>query len=253
MAQKSVFTDVRTASLGVLFASEPQAHRCWFARWLATAARGDQLQSAETWRRQPRCKEAVALAPSIGIPHQNLIIGDRDGHIAWTIFGRIPLAAGAARLDGSGPWTSALEHPQLTDPPSGRVWTANARPTDDPHFEALLGGDEAVIGAGYDLGARAHQIATDLAALQAPVTPADMLRVQLDDRAFFLARWRALSLELLDVQALRDHPARARIQAVARALGTDAPAPTRSATVCCVNFTTAPQGLSGGCSAAALA
>ena len=36
-----------------------------------------------------------------------------------------------------------------------------------------------------------------------------MLRVQLDDRAVFLARWRALILELLDAQALRDHPRRA--------------------------------------------
>ena len=136
--------------------------------------------------------EVLELAPSIGIPHQNLIVGDREGHIAWTIFGRIPLAAGPARLSGEGPWTSAREHPHLSDPPSGRLWTANARPIDDARFEALLGADEALLGAGYDLGARAHQIAADLAALQAPATPEDMLRKQAVGRdPFDLEAWYA--------------------------------------------------------------
>ncbi len=34
--------------------------------------------------------EALALAPEVGIPHQNVVVGDAAGHIAWTIFGRIP-------------------------------------------------------------------------------------------------------------------------------------------------------------------
>jgi penicillin amidase len=206
--QASVRLAVRSsASMGLLFVEEPEAHRCWFARWLATVpeATNFNLQNMET---ATSVDEVLGLAPSIGIPHQNLIVGDRQGHIAWTIFGRIPLAAGPARLSGAGPWTSALEHPHLSDPPSGRLWTANARPIDDARFEALLGGDEALLGAGYDLGARAHQIAADLAALQAPATPEDMLRVQLDDRALFLARWRALIVELLDAEALRDQPSR---------------------------------------------
>ena len=205
--QQSVLLDVRSASMGLLLVAQPEAHRCWFAHWLATVpqATNFNLQNMET---ATSVDEVLTLAPSIGIPHQNLIVGDRKGHIAWTIFGRIPLDAGPARLSGEGPWTSALEHPHLSDPASGRLWTANARPIDDARFEALLGGDEALIGAGYDLGARAHQIADDLAALQGPATPADMLRVQLDDRALFLARWRALIVELLDAEALRNHPPR---------------------------------------------
>jgi penicillin amidase len=204
----SVFVPVRLASKGLLFRAEPEARRCWFARWLAQIpeATNFNLQSMET---AASVDEVLALAPSIGIPHQNLVVGDRDGHIAWTIFGRIPRDAGPARLSGAGPWTNADEHPHLSDPPSGRIWSANARPIDDERFEALLGDDEASTGAGYDLGARAHQIADDLAALQGQAAPSDMLRTQLDDRAVFLGRWRALVLELLDTEALRDHPERA--------------------------------------------
>jgi penicillin amidase len=209
--EPSVLLAVRSASRGLLLVAQPEAHRCWFAHWLATVpqATNFNLQNMET---ATAVDEVLALAPSIGIPHQNLIVGDRKGHIAWTIFGRIPLDAGAARLSGDGPWTSALEHPHLSDPASGRLWTANARPIEDARFEALLGGDEALFGGGYDLGARAHQIADDLAALQAPAMPADMLRVQLDDRALFLARWRALIVELLDAEALRNHPRRAEFK-----------------------------------------
>jgi penicillin amidase len=207
----SVLVPVRVASKGLLFVAEPAARRCWFARWLAEVpeATNFNLLSMET---ATSVDEVLALAPSIGIPHQNLVVGDRDGHIAWTIFGRIPRDAGPARLSGAAPWTSAAEHPHLSDPAAGRVWTANARPIDDARFEALLGGDETSTGVGYDLGARAHQIADDLAALGDPATPADMLRVQLDDRAVFLARWRALALELLDAEALRDHPGRAEFK-----------------------------------------
>jgi len=203
----SVSLSVRSGEKGLLFAAAPDEQRCWFARWLATvpAATNFNLQLMET---AASVDAVLALAPSVGIPHQNVVVGDRDGHIAWTIFGRIPVASGAARLTGNAPWTSALQHPHLKDPPSGRLWTANARPIDDARMEALLGDDETAIGVGYDLGARAHQIATDLAALKSPVTPADMLHVQLDDRAVFLARWHALILELLDADALRDQPRR---------------------------------------------
>jgi penicillin amidase len=207
----SVVWAIKSAALGVLFQARPEERRCWFGRWLAQVPQATNLnlQSMETAN---SVDEVLTLAPSIGIPHQNLIVGDREGHIAWTVFGRIPLDSGPGRLAGQGPWTSAAEHPHLIDPASGRLWTANARPVDDVHAEVLLGGDEALTGADYDLGARAHQIRDDLAALPAGATPADMLHVQLDDRAVFLARWRTLIVELLDTQALRDHPRRAQFK-----------------------------------------
>jgi penicillin amidase len=207
----SVVWPVRSAAMGLLLQARPAEQTCWFARWLAQLpeATNFNLQSMET---ATSVEDVLALAPSIGIPHQNLIVGDGEGHIAWTVFGRIPLESGPERLTGRGPWTGAAEHPHLLDPASGRLWTANARPVDDPRDEALLGADEAATGADYDLGARARQIRDDLAQLQERATPADMLHVQLDDRAVFLARWRGLILELLDVQALHDHPRRAEFK-----------------------------------------
>ena len=207
----SVALTVKSGALGVLFQARPEERRCWFARWLAQVPQATNLNllNMET---ATSVDEVLALAPSIGIPHQHLIVGDREGHIGWTVFGRIPLDSGPARLTGQGPWTSAVEHPHLADPASGRLWTANARPINDERFETLMGGDEALIGAGYDLGARAHQIRDDLAALPGAATPADMLRVQLDDRAVFLARWRTFILELLDAAALHDHPQRVQFR-----------------------------------------
>ncbi|HEV7714904.1 MAG TPA: penicillin acylase family protein, partial [Steroidobacteraceae bacterium] len=169
---------VKSGPAGVLAEAQPERGRCWFARWLATvpAATNFNIVALET---ATTVAQAVALAPSIGIPHQNLMIGDRDGHIGWTVLGRIPNDAGEARLTGDAPWTTEQTHPHLLDPPAGRVWTANARPIDDPAAEALIGGDEAALGADYDLGARAHQIHDDLFAINARATPADMLRIQL--------------------------------------------------------------------------
>jgi penicillin amidase len=146
--------------------------------------------------------EAIALAPEVGIPHQNLVVADATGRIGWTIMGRIPRrvgfdgrlpaswADGTRRWDG---WLSTDEYPRIVDPPSGRIWTANAR---------VLGGARlAVEGFGaYELGARARQIRDDLLAVS-KASEAEMLRVQLDDRAVFLARWRDVVLELLTPEA----------------------------------------------------
>jgi len=75
-------------------------------------------------------KEALDLGPTVGIPHQNFVVGDREGHIGWTIYGRIPTDIGAERTSGHSPWTTEEDHPRIVDPPAGRIWTANARPTD---------------------------------------------------------------------------------------------------------------------------
>lgn len=204
---------IKSGAAGVLFDAQPGQGRCWFVRWLATlpAATNLNLLALETAN---STAQALALAPSIGIPHQNFMVGDRDGHIGWSVLGRIPEASGAKRLTGEVPWTTQQSHPRLLDPPVGRVWTANARPIDDSRMEAEIGGDEAELGADYDLGARAHQIRDDLFALQGRATPADMLRVQLDDRAAFLTRWRGMLVGLLDEEAVRGHPKRAAFKRI---------------------------------------
>jgi penicillin amidase len=164
--------------------------------------------------------EALTLAAAVGIPHQNFVCADSAGRIGWTIMGRIPRRVGFDGLrptswaDGSRRWDGWLrpeEHPRVVDPPSGRIWTANAR---------VVSGDAlATIGfGGYDLGARAHQIRDDLLALDR-ASEADMLRVQLDDRAVFLERWRDLLLEALAPEATAEDPRRAEARRYVEAWG----------------------------------
>jgi penicillin G amidase len=195
---------------GVRFAESRKPGQCWFAHWLAAVPEATNFRLLD-FEKAMSVEQALVLAPETGIPHQNLVVGDRAGHIAWTIAGRIPEALGTGRNDGP-PWIAFENHPRIVDPPQGRLWTANARATNDLRQQAAIGGDEAMLGAGYDLGARAKQIHDDLSGLAHPATPADMLAIQLDDRARFLARWRGLMLELLDAQALHNQPRRQHVK-----------------------------------------
>ncbi len=155
-----------------------------------------ELEEAET------IEEAIAVAQNSGIPTQNFIVGDRAGKIAWTIAGRIPARTGGydplLPSDWSKPdigwkgWLTPEQHPLIIDPPSQRLWSANARAVDGPMLERLGDG-------GYDLGARAKQIRDGLQQRE-HFSPPDMLAIQLDDRALFMAHWRQL-LELTLDQA----------------------------------------------------
>lgn len=203
--------DIRSGPPGLLLRVDAAQQVCWFGAWLAQqpAATNINLMALE---RASSVEEALALAPEIGIPHQNAVIGDRAGHIGWTIFGRIPEDTSAARANHVSAWTTVADHPHIVDPPSGRIWTANARVASDPRQLALIGGHVASLGAEYNLGARAGQIRDDLLALNRPATPADMLRIQLDDRALFLERWRTLILSVLDAASLEGHPQRGQFR-----------------------------------------
>ena len=162
-----------------------------------------KLELAET------VDEAVAAAQVSGVPPQNFVVGDRNGNIAWTIAGRLPrrvgdydptLPADWARAGvGWDGWLAPREHPLIANPPWQRLWTANQRITEEPWLAAIGDG-------GYDLGARAGQIRDDLRARKT-FTPADMLAIQLDDRALLLQRWNDLmkrELERAPRSALHD-------------------------------------------------
>jgi penicillin amidase len=171
-------------------------------RWVAHDPEGVNLAFLAL-ERAASLDEAQRAASLAGIPHQNFVCADRAGRIGWTIMGRIPRrvgfdgrlpgswADGARRWDG---WLAPEEYPRIVDPPGGRIWTANARVVDGRML--------AVVGdGGYDLGARARQVRDGLRALERP-WERDMLAVQLDDRALFLARWRELLLETLTAEAV---------------------------------------------------
>jgi penicillin amidase len=169
----------------------------------------------ERIERARNVEEAAAIARESGLPPQNFVVGDRDGRIAWTIAGRIPRRIGgydaALPADWSQPgtgwdgWLAERDYPRIADPPSQRLWTANQRVADLPWLDVLGDG-------GYDLGARAGQIRDGLAA-RARFAPADLLAVQLDDRALFLERWK----DLLQ-RELERAPASALTEAMRRAL-----------------------------------
>ena len=145
-------------------------------------------------------EEALRAAPEFGMPGQNLMVADRDGHIGWTIAGRLPRhAAPGPRVPqlstdasvGFDGWLPASEQPRLADPAGGLLWSANARVVGGP-AAALIGDD------GMDRGARAGQIHADLQQAPRPFVPAASLAVQLDDRALFMERWRELLGQVIE-------------------------------------------------------
>ncbi|MEO1203812.1 MAG: penicillin acylase family protein, partial [Pseudomonadota bacterium] len=150
--------------------------------------------------------EAMDIANTMGIPPQNFVVGDADGHIGWTIAGRIPVRgdydprvpADWSEAEGWTGWREPGEYPRIVDPSSGRIWTANSRVADG---EALR-----IIGdGGYDLAARTRQIRDGLLARER-FAPETMLEIQLDDRALLLARWRDLLLATIDEAAIGRDP-----------------------------------------------
>ncbi|WP_368564511.1 penicillin acylase family protein [Pseudoxanthomonas sp. UTMC 1351] len=149
---------------------------------------------------------ALAVAERTAIPAQNLVIGDRNGEIAWRILGPLPVRSGrcarnpplaaitsasadnttaafsSIRREACYQWSISTElSPVLRRPSQHRLWTANARVVDDAGLSALGDG-------GYALGARAKQIRDGLFAKN-QFSEKELLDIQLDNRAVFLKRW----------------------------------------------------------------
>lgn len=166
--------------------------------WIAGQPRAYNLELMQL-EHVPDVAAALALAPTLGMPPQNLLVADHAGHIGWSIAGNsIPLRNGIDPLlpsDWSAPgrgwqgWATPAHYPRTENPADGRLWTANNRTVDGDAL-ALLG------NSGHDLGARAQQIRDDLRA-RARFTAGDLLDIQLDDRAIFLTRWQRLLQDTL--------------------------------------------------------
>jgi len=188
---------------------ENDAGRLLALAWTAHDARATNIRMIDFEAAQS-LDDLLTAANRAGAPVQNFVAADAQGHIAWTLMGQVPLRS---NYDSTGPaswaapntgwigWRAPEEYPRIVDPPSGRLWTANARTIDADTWMSFLG------DGGYDLGARAAQIRDDLLQLDS-ATSADMLKIQLDDRALFLTRWRDLLLDLLKDDALAKHPQR---------------------------------------------
>jgi penicillin G amidase len=166
-------------------------------RWVAYDTEGVNLGLLEL-ETCTSLEESLDIANRSGTPHQNFVVADDQGRIAWTMMGRIPRRMGhdgfvpRSWRDGTCRWDGYLtqaDYPRVVDPEEGRIWTANARVVGDEFYKVV--GD-----SGYDRGARQMQIRDSLRALEKP-DEADMLALQLDHRALFLEPWRKLLVDVL--------------------------------------------------------
>ncbi len=161
---------------------------------------------------------AVAVANRAGITTVNCVIADSTGKIAWTIAGALPKRVGfdgrlpTSWVYGDRKWAGdgllpPAEIPAVIDPADGRIWSANQR--------AVGGAALATIGdGGFARPARAAQIRDGLAKIER-ATPKDLLALQLDDRALFLAPWHKLLLDTLTPAVTGEKSARAKLRTLA--------------------------------------
>tara|TARA_Y100001954_G_scaffold94295_1_gene103180 strand:+ start:6871 stop:9243 length:2373 start_codon:yes stop_codon:yes gene_type:complete len=139
--------------------------------------------------------EAIPVVRKLGIPVQNIALGDTAGNIAWMPAGAVPArkvphntAITPEQLDGL--WNiDEMDLPVVMNPSSHRIWTANSR---------VIGTDDlARFGdGGYAIGARAQQIRDRLFDYE-QFDEQRFYQIQLDNEARFLQPWHALLRQLL--------------------------------------------------------
>lgn len=122
-----------------------KAGRRYALRWTALNPKLNSSDSSYLINRARNWKEFLAALNSFTAPAQNIVYADVDGHIGYHVAGVVPIRKegdGSLPYDGTtdaGEWTSYVptdKLPQLYDPPSGIIVTANQRivGTDYPYF-----------------------------------------------------------------------------------------------------------------------
>jgi penicillin amidase len=185
--------------------------------WIAHAPEAINL-GLIAFERADTLTSLLDAANRTGLPAQNIVAGDSEGNIGWTIAG--PLPDRHWRIAASFPYPSTEEllgwhgirapadYPRLINPPNGQLWTANARQLGGAQFDLLGDG-------GNDLGARAMQIRDDL--FQLKKTDEQVIYgITLDDRAIFAAKWRDHALAALTDAAVSGHADRALFRRLLR-------------------------------------
>jgi penicillin amidase len=162
-------------------------------RWIAHDLSAVNLRGLLALERAESTEAALAIAETIGMPHQNIVVGDTAGVIGWTITGRLPKRIGhdgrvpTSWADGTRGWSGSLlahERPIVITPADHRIWTANTRVAGIESFATLGFGD-------YAHGARTGQIKAGLFA-QWRFDEKALLAIQLDATARVLDRWQRL-------------------------------------------------------------
>jgi len=198
--EEDQWIDVRETIWGPV--PEPDhAGRLYAIAWVAHWPEGLNLKFAKLENAET-LEQAMDIANGSGTPAQNCVLADDRGQIAWTIAGSIPRRVGftgqlpVSWADGTRQWSGwydTADYPRIINPPDGVIVTANNR--------IVSGQQLAMLGdGGYDPGARARQILNGVRT-DKKVGEAEMLAVQLDDRAVLMERWRTLALDAIDDDA----------------------------------------------------
>lgn len=176
-------------------------------RWIAhdKAAVNMAITEFET---ATNVEQAFAIAARTGMPAQNLMVGDKQGNIGWTIMGPMPQRSAifgetpTSWANGKNKWLGLLpaeNYPTVINPANARLWTANSRVIGEDMLKTIGNG-------GYAIGARSGQIKQSLAA-KASFNEQDLLNIALDDSAKFLLRWQEFILsQVLTETMLTKHP-----------------------------------------------
>lgn len=174
-------------------------------RWVAYDEAGINL-NLMALEQATSVDDALKLAPTVGIPAQNLLVAGKNGDIGWTIIGAIPkrqlkdMNVPQDWSNGDNDWSGYLDasaYPRIKNPAGQRLWTANARTVGGKALKLIGDG-------GYDLGARGQQIRDALTA-NAQHSEQSLHQIQLDHRALFLQRWQQLLLEVLTDDFVKAH------------------------------------------------
>ncbi|MDH5832930.1 penicillin acylase family protein [Luteimonas kalidii] len=218
----SVPFEVRETSWGPVLHDRPDG-QVLSLRWTAHLPRSLDLGLMQ-FAYAASVDDVLAQADRAAIPTQNLVVGDADGDIAWRLLGPVPARSGdcrrrlparmndtdmpapgtrtstdaeppsGARARGTiapscAPWANVTDAaPVVRSPDADRLWTANARVVSGETLSRIGDG-------GYALGARQRQIRDALQSGRR-FTEADLLALQLDDRALLMTRWRDLLVAL---------------------------------------------------------
>lgn len=165
-------------------------------RWVAHDQQGLNFNLLNMEQTQD-VSQAIVIAHTAGIPAQNIVIGDKQGNIAWTIAGAIPKKFGLDNTgslgwaiphdwsNGNKGWSGYLnseQYPVILNPDNHRIWTGNSRVVGAQNYQKVGNG-------GYALGARSQQIRDNLVNIER-FSEQDLLDIQNDDRALFLSRWQ---------------------------------------------------------------
>ena len=122
-----------------------KAGKRYALRWTALDPKLSNPESTYLMNRARNWKEFTSALKTFTAPAQNIVYADVDGHIGYQVAGVVPIRKsgdGSVPYDGStdtGEWVSFIppdKLPQLFDPPSGIIVTANQRivGSDYPYF-----------------------------------------------------------------------------------------------------------------------